>query len=52
MPIPLAHSALWVRAVRSLHEQKEDARTKRALRNLEKLDAPKAAALKAELGIQ
>jgi hypothetical protein len=42
--------ALWVRAAQSLHEQKDDPRTRQALQKLEKLAPEKASALKSEFG--
>jgi len=41
--------ALWERAVRSLHEQKDDKRALRALQKLDKLDPDKGSALRKEL---
>jgi hypothetical protein len=44
-------AALWERAVRALHEQKDEERTRRALVKLEKLDKDRAAAVRKELGL-
>ena len=43
--------ALCDRAVRALHDQKDDERTRQALQKLEKLAPEKAAALRKELGL-
>ncbi|MDR3403246.1 MAG: protein kinase [Chthoniobacter sp.] len=43
--------ALWERAVRSLHDQKDDERARQALQKLEKLAPGKAAALRKELAL-
>jgi predicted Zn-dependent protease len=43
--------AVWERAVRSLHEQNDDTRARRALTKLEKLAPEKAAALKKDLSL-
>ena len=42
-------AGLWERAVRALHAQKDDERTRRALAKLEKLDKNRAAAVRKEL---
>jgi len=44
-------AVLWERAVRALHEQKDDARAHRALLKLEKLAPEKAAALRKQLAV-
>jgi WD40 repeat protein/tRNA A-37 threonylcarbamoyl transferase component Bud32 len=43
--------ALWERAARALHEQKDDARTLRALEELRKLAPEKEVAVRKELGL-
>ena len=42
---------LWERAVRSLHEQKDEARARRALEKLGKLATEHAATVSKELGL-